>query len=343
MGEAHIGHEWDSTKDSSSEEDKKIATMAIHKPSSTPRLFNNIFDDDYYSRHIFPMEKVEKVKPKSKPPPPSDTSSGDTSDYYSDGVSSDEEIGNITKNLNSKTKLFITKLMEDLESVQAKLEFREETLIKQDNLYIASKEALALERSEVESLCKALDKEKEAHAITKKANIALNKKYCDLDRKHKQLEEQYSILWDSNSHPSEAKDASIPSTSQGCGKYYNLDLNAYSTNLANMEAMRKEINRLNEVIGKSFLGGKTQVSDRKAKDPKAKEPQFKQGRHPSIKHGLGHTIGAKTKGRKIINGSECVEFKRKGQNRCRAVCIDCDSIASLSGSAMEWQYYGEGR
>ena len=39
--------------------------------------------------------------------------------------------------------------------------------------------------------------------------------------------------------------------------------------------------------------------------------QFKQGRHPSIKHGLGHTTGAKTNGRKIINGYECVRFERK--------------------------------
>ena len=37
--------------------------------------------------------------------------------------------------------------MEDLESFQAKLESREETLIQQENLYIASKEALLLEKS----------------------------------------------------------------------------------------------------------------------------------------------------------------------------------------------------
>ena len=58
--------------------------------------------------------------------------------------------------------------MEDLESVQVKLESREETLIQQDDLYIASKEGLALERSEVESLRKALAKEQEDHAITRK-------------------------------------------------------------------------------------------------------------------------------------------------------------------------------
>ena len=129
MGEAHIGHEWDSTKESSSEEDKKVATNAIHESSSSPRLFTNMSDDDYYSPHICLMAKGEKVKSKSKakappPPPPSDISSSDISDS-----SSDEEIDKLTKNLDGKTKLFITKLMEDLESVQAELESREETLI----------------------------------------------------------------------------------------------------------------------------------------------------------------------------------------------------------------------
>ena len=157
--------------------------------------------------------------------------------------------------------------MKDLESVQAELESREETLIQQEDLYIASKEALALERSEVESLCKALGKEQEDHAITKKANKALKKKYCDLDEKYKELELQYGIFWDSNSYPTKAKEASTPSTSQGCGKCYNLDLNAYSTNLADMEAMRKEIARLNEIIGKECMDSKAQTNDKKKDEP----------------------------------------------------------------------------
>ena len=36
MGETHIGHEWDSSIESSSEEDEKVATIAIHEPSSSP-------------------------------------------------------------------------------------------------------------------------------------------------------------------------------------------------------------------------------------------------------------------------------------------------------------------
>jgi hypothetical protein len=59
------------------------------------------------------------------------------------------------------------------------------------------------------------------------------------------------------------------------------------------------------------LSGKAQVSDKKANDSKV--PQFKQGRHSSIKHGLGHTAGAKTNERKVVNGYECVQFERKGK------------------------------
>jgi hypothetical protein len=80
MGEAHIGHEWDSTIESSSEEDEKVVTVAIYKPSSPPRLFTNMSDDDYYSPHIYLMAKGKKVKSKAKappPPPPSDISSSD--------------------------------------------------------------------------------------------------------------------------------------------------------------------------------------------------------------------------------------------------------------------------
>jgi hypothetical protein len=41
---------------------------------------------------------------------------------------------------------------------------------------VSSKEALALEKGEVSSLQKALAKEQETHALTKKENNALKKK-----------------------------------------------------------------------------------------------------------------------------------------------------------------------
>jgi hypothetical protein len=85
-GEAHIGHEWNSGDESSSEEEgKKIATVAIKKLPSTSRLFNNLTDDEEStSIHCF-MAKGEKVKDNSKPSPqPSDESEMDSSDDSSD-------------------------------------------------------------------------------------------------------------------------------------------------------------------------------------------------------------------------------------------------------------------
>ena len=77
-----------------------------------------------------------------------------------------------------------------------------------------------------------------------------------------------------------------------------------------MEAIKKEIVKLNKIIGKGCIG-KAQFNDKKKDESKG--PQFKQGRHPSIKHVLGHTKGAKTNGRRIVNGYECVQFERKGK------------------------------
>ena len=54
---------------------------------------------------------------------------------------------------------------------------------------------------------------------------------------------------------------------------------------------------------------KAQTNDKKKDEQKG--PQYKQERHLSIKHGLDHTKEAKTNGRKIVNGYECVQFERK--------------------------------
>jgi hypothetical protein len=70
-----------------------------------------------------------------------------------------------------------------------------------------------------------------------------------------------------------------------------------------MEAMRKEIVRLNDVIGKGCMNDKNQVS---GKEDQPKKPQYKNGRQLHIKDGHRHTKGGKTSGRKVINGYECV-------------------------------------
>jgi hypothetical protein len=104
-GQAHIGHEWDSNDDSSSEEEtRKVATIAIKKRSSSPKLFTNLTDDEERSTLFCLMGKGEKVKPKSKPkpsPPSSDESDIDASDESSD-ESSDDEVNNLISKMDKK-------------------------------------------------------------------------------------------------------------------------------------------------------------------------------------------------------------------------------------------------
>jgi len=88
------------------------------------------------------------------------------------------------------------------------------------------------------------------------------------------------------------------------------DKNVYTTNPVNMSEMIKDISRLNTVIDEKC----NKVTSGKENQPK--KPQYKDGRHPHIKDGLGHKKGAKTNGRKVINGYECVEFTSKGK-----ICI----------------------
>jgi hypothetical protein len=193
---------------------------------------------------------------------------------------------------------------------QSRAADKDENLEETKKMYIGYKEALELERSEVDSLNKALAEEQREHALTNKASIALNDKYCILVEKHNKLEEQYNLLCESTPLSSNTNDTSIPSTSQGCEKCYNLDLNVYSTNLANMEVMKKEIARLNAMLGKRSMEGKKSVGG-KVKQPK--RPQYKDGRNPHIKDGLGHTHGGKTNRRKVINKYESVQFMSKGR------------------------------
>ena len=76
-----------------------------------------------------------------------------------------------------------------------------------------------------------------------------------------------------------------------------------------MEAMRKEIARLNDVIARGCMDEESHHGGKKVEEPK--RPQYKNGRHPSIKDGLGHIKDGKSNGRKLVNGVECVQFERK--------------------------------
>ena len=141
------------------------------------------------------------------------------------------------------------------------------------------------------------------------------------------------ILWDSNSHLPKAKETSTPSTSQGCGKYFNLDLNAYSTNLANMEAMRKEIARLNEVIGKRVDKCDTIQWQESWWIKRATI----QARKASLNQAWAWTHKrSQDKWKKVSEWLWVCVVWEEGQNWYRLAYIDHGSAASPSSSATQW-------
>jgi hypothetical protein len=273
-GEAHIGHERNSGGDSSNEgEGKKNATVAIKKPPSTSRLFDNLTDDQESSSIRCFMAKGEKVKTRSKPsPPPSDKSEMD---------SSDEEVNQLVSDMDKQSRDSMAKLVVELEKTQDILTADRSEL-----------EALRLEVSLVESIIATL-----------KEDLSASQAQCNsLKSRNEELEEQYSLLWSSTSHPSKVKCDSSASTSKGGDRCCNIDLESQATNLGNMEAMKKEIATLNTNIARGCMS----EGNKKRKAPKRKIME------KSEKPGFGSIEGGKTNERKIIKEKECLEFKSTG-------------------------------
>jgi chromosome segregation ATPase len=159
-------------------------------------------------------------------------------------------------------------VVDELERTQA-------TLAKQEKLYVTYKKALAPKRIEVETLRLEVDQAESVIATLKDDLNTLQEKNNALKTRNEEPEEQFSILQDKTSHPTKASEISNASTTNGCDRCYNVDLEACATNLANMEAMKKEIAILNNIIASGCM------------DDASKKPKFIQGRHPFIKDGLG--------------------------------------------------------
>jgi hypothetical protein len=156
---------------------------------------------------------------------------------------------------------------------------------------------LTSERSELEALRLEVN-QAEGIIATLKEDIAASQAQCNsLKTRNEELEEQYSILWSSTSHPLKVIGDSSASTSMGCERCHNIDLNAYATNLANLDAFKKEVARLNSIIASGCMNEKV---------------KYKQGKMPGNLDGLGHHEGARTSDREIIDVKECIKFVSHG-------------------------------
>ena len=69
-----------------------------------------------------------------------------------------------------------------------------------------------------------------------------------LQDNHTALEVQFNTLWESDSKTRESSNSSSPSTSNGCARCYNIDIQTCATNHIEMNAMKKEISRLTQLL-----------------------------------------------------------------------------------------------
>ena len=134
-GEAHLGIEWDSSDESTDDED--VATIAMEARTTKSSLFGELTDDEDDFTHTCFMAKEAKVYSSSSPD--------------SDDGTDDSELENMIKELGPKATNKIMKLMVEIEG-------RDEILETQEEL-------LKLEREKTVGLEKSLSKERKSFKV----------------------------------------------------------------------------------------------------------------------------------------------------------------------------------
>jgi hypothetical protein len=133
----------------------------------------------------------------------------------------------------------------------------------------------------------------------------LQEKLSCLDENYRTLETQIDILKKGSSNSSEAILLSNASTSNGCSRCSNLEINACTTNIESLQALQKENERLNALVKYGC------IKTYKSKDALYKTIQAKDNKQ---KRGLGFDqYTSKPNGRVLLNGVECLKFVKGGK------------------------------
>jgi hypothetical protein len=237
-GEAHIGLEWGSNDEISDSDSEDMATIAIKGNSSSSKShFPNL------SRHTCLMAKESKKKIKAK---------GHSSPKYvssDDDLSSDDsdEAFDLGKNPTAK-----------LDGLMKQINLRDELLEQQEMLLVQERESnselkklLSLEKEKNEKIDQELAKSKDTTISIKSSIGALHKSHDALQNTHKDLEVQFDALWSSySSNPSSDLDRAKASTSNGCDRCYNIDINALCAQGQHSNVEQVLVKSCDEAIGK---------------------------------------------------------------------------------------------
>ena len=167
---------------------------------------------------------------------------------------------------------------------------KEDLLVLEKERNLSLEESLAKEKDKVEKLAMNLSlanhsnmRMSKDHVLAKDSLASLKNAHSELQERHscledinKDLEVSYNTLWESTKSSSKAKLDSNASTSKGCSKCYDHDINACATNLFKLEEAIKskndQIHKLNMLLGKSNLKPKSDFKSHPAYDTARRFP-----------------------------------------------------------------------
>jgi hypothetical protein len=241
-GQAHIGQEWNSSDESSESKSDDLATIVINsKASSNKSLFPNL------PKHTCIMAKESKKKVKSNASSSPKYVTSDEDKLSSDNYASSEDDDSLPSEFVKNPNAMIKGLMKQVGARDELLEQQEEFLVQERKNSEELKKLLALKKGKVEKLDQELAQSTETTCSLKSSIGALQGQHDVLLKTYKDLEVQFDVLWSSTSKASSDPKAPQASTSKGCERCYNIDVNdSYS----NVEQVLVET--CDEAIGKKM-------------------------------------------------------------------------------------------
>jgi hypothetical protein len=127
-----------------------MATVAMAQGSSSPRLFNNLSDDEDHS-HFCLIARGSKVQESTVPSSPISSSSIPSSDI--ENIDEEKEMeNNMIKKFGKKGHKEIKRLLDKLEKKKEILHKQEDLLILEKERNLALAKSLAEEKAKVEKL-----------------------------------------------------------------------------------------------------------------------------------------------------------------------------------------------
>jgi chromosome segregation ATPase len=124
----------------------------------------------------------------------------------------------------------------------------EESLKAKHSILLELEESFTSEKRKVNILTKKLILVEDTHANLKRDNEKLQESLTSLQAIHTALEVNVNTLLESSSNTCKSSKSSSPSTSNGCARCFNIDIQTCATNHAEMQTMKKEISRLTQLV-----------------------------------------------------------------------------------------------